>query len=125
MLETGVLISKSNEPIYWHLPSGRSSGYLPDTPELWSVIWDNRENVLGFAHTHPGTGIPGPSYEDVTTFAAIEAGLGKRLIWWISSDNELIKLEHGGKDKLSYNSELITLDVKWLEDLRSKSYGQH
>lgn len=98
---------------------------MPDTPELWSVIWDNRENVLGFAHTHPGTGIPGPSYEDVTTFAAIEAGLGKRLIWWISSDNEIIKLEHGGKDKLSYNSELIILDVKWLEDLRSKSYGQH
>ena len=33
------------------------------------------------AHTHPWKGSSAPSVTDTSTFRAVEAGLGKRLIW--------------------------------------------
>lgn len=84
-IEVGVLISKSMDVIHWHLPTGRSVGELPDSRELWDVMWKNRFRLLGFAHSHPGIATPRPSTTDITTFAAIEAGLGVRLNWWILS----------------------------------------
>ena len=89
MKEVGVLIDLEGQPIYWHLPEDRSSGALPDSRNLWDVIWENRDKVSGFAHTHPGYGKPGPSYTDITTFAAIETGLGRRLHWWIATGDQL------------------------------------
>src|SRR6185369_6039063 len=86
-LEAGVVVGYEGEPIFWHLPEGRTAGYLPDSRELWEVIWENRHNVYGIAHSHPGSGLPGPSREDITTFAGIELGLGRRLVWWITSSN--------------------------------------
>ena len=44
-------------------------------------IWSNRDRIGGVAHTHPWEGTTSPSSTDLTTFAAIEAGLGKRLYW--------------------------------------------
>lgn len=67
-------------------------GALPDSRELWDVFWTHRATLLGFAHTHPGRGIPGPSHTDLTTFAAVEAGLGKRLHWWIASSDHVVLL---------------------------------
>ncbi len=81
-LEAGVLVGLDGKPLYWHTPEDRSVGHLPNSVPLWNVIWELRDQVLGFAHSHPGQGIPGPSYEDLTTFASIEAGLGRRLKWW-------------------------------------------
>ena len=43
-------------------------------------------DLAGVAHSHPGGGIPTPSWEDLTTFAAVEDGLGQRLVWWIVSE---------------------------------------
>lgn len=83
MIETGVVIGPNDAPIFWHLPPGRSGGALPDSRDLWDVLWEHRETVVGFAHTHPFHGAPWPSSTDVTTFAAIEAALGRRLSWWI------------------------------------------
>jgi hypothetical protein len=51
------------------------------------AFWENRERVSGFAHTHPGSGLPEPSHTDLTTFAAVEAGLGKRLNWFILTED--------------------------------------
>ncbi len=94
MREAGVLIDLKGAPIYWHMPPGRSGGSLPDSRDLWDVIWENRANLSGFAHTHPGYGNPGPSQTDITTFQAIEAGLGKRLEWPIVSGDSLVVVYH-------------------------------
>jgi proteasome lid subunit RPN8/RPN11 len=101
-VETGALIDFDGEPIYWHTPNGRSGASLPDSRELWNIIWENRNKLLGFAHSHPGCGIPGPSYEDVTTFSAIELALGKRLVWWIVSCDGFVELVWIGPDELHY-----------------------
>ncbi len=74
MIECGVVVGIKGA-IHWHLPEGRTMGSIPDTRALWDVFWEHRKlDYLGFAHSHPGSGIPGPSMTDLTTFAAVEAG---------------------------------------------------
>lgn len=102
MIECGVVIDKNGGLIHTHQPPGRTAGNIPDTRSLWDVFWEHRENILGFAHSHPGSGVPGPSHTDVTTFAAIEAALGKRIYWWITSSDAFIRLEWVGPEKLDY-----------------------
>jgi hypothetical protein len=120
--EAGVLIDIHNEPIYWHLPNGRSQCHLPDSHELWNMIWENRHIVRGFAHSHPGSGSPLPSDTDITTFKAIESGLGKRLRWWITSDDSLAILEWEGPNPYDYKvfhpQPYNTYPHPWLEKLR-------
>ena len=120
-IEAGVLIGLDGQDIFWHLPQNRNGGSLPDSRELWDVIWENRDKVLGFAHSHPGRGIPGPSYEDVTTFAAVEAALGKRLTWWIISSNNCVELHWLGPEKYRYKREVIPDSLFWVERLRKES----
>lgn len=121
-MEAGVLLDREGKPIHWHLPPGRSGGSLPDSRDLWDVIWENRGNISGFAHSHPGSGLPGPSYTDVTTFAAIEQALGRRLNWFITSSDSWALYRWEGPDKLDYK--LLTSDLKWLDRLRAASnYG--
>lgn len=122
-IETGVVVGFNGEPIFWHLPEGRNAGYLPDSRALWEVLWKYRHTVYGFAHSHPGSGITGPSHEDVTTFAAVELGLGRRLVWWITSSDRLITLLWGGPGKHDYSCLFGPLDdPPWLEELRRLSY---
>lgn len=123
MQEAGVVVSTDGEPIYWHLPNARSSGALPDDAALWNVLRDNASRLAGVAHSHPGSGVPGPSYEDVTTFAALEAGLGKRFKWWIISSDSTVVCEWVGPDRLSYVAKVVPeAEVSgWLDGLRSAS----
>ena len=95
-IEAGVVIDLKGEPIFWHLPEERTGGSLPDSRKLWDVIWENRENLMGFAHSHPGWGMPGPSWTDVTTFSAVEKALDKRLDWWITSSDRIIVARWSG-----------------------------
>lgn len=88
-IETGVVINKRDEAIHWHLPPGRSAGSIPDSRNLWEVLLANRDNLYGFAHSHPGSGPVSPSHEDVTTFSAVERGLGLRLVWPIASSDHV------------------------------------
>lgn len=113
-IETGVVLDLAGQPLHWHLPPGRSVGGLPDSRSLWDVIWENRTNISGIAHSHPGSGKPGPSQTDVTTFAAIEAALGARLDWWIVSagDEALTLLRWAGGNKLNY-SEPFDVRQSW------------
>ena len=120
-MEAGVLIRYDNTPIYWHTPVGRSSGSLPDSNELWNQIWNNRDHILGFAHSHPGSGIPRPSYEDVTTFAAIEAALGRRLVWWITSSDKVSIVNWQGPKKLEYVDTEAGYEPSWARELRNLS----
>lgn len=121
MMEVGVVIDHDNKPIFWHLPEGRHGGALPDSRTLWDVLWDNRDLISGFAHSHPGGGVPGPSHTDVTTFAAIESALGKRLSWWITSETHLIVAWWRGPDRLSYIGDIIVSEPPWASELRRRS----
>ena len=95
MLENGVLLDGNYMPIYWHSPNGRTAGSIPDSRTLWEAFWDNRHNLYAFAHTHPGSGPSlGPSYTDITTFAAIEAALGVRLVWLILNEDNTVACIH-------------------------------
>jgi hypothetical protein len=121
-LEAAVVVGYEGEPLYWHLPQGRTSGYLPDSRSLWDVLWENRHNLYGVAHSHPGSGLPGPSWEDLTTFAGVELGLGRRLVWWITSQNGLSIVLWAGPGRYDY--EILSADgskPKWLDELRRHS----
>lgn len=124
--EAGVLISKSGDPIYWHLPEDRTAASLPDSRSLWDVTWEHRMSVLGFAHSHPGAGhYPSPSNEDLTTFSAIERGLGRRLTWWIANDSALTILLWAGPSEYIYAAEHVRVghEPPWVVELRQKSKG--
>jgi len=118
MMEAGVVIDRDGEPIHWHVPAGRTAGSLPDSRELWDVLWSNRDRLAGVAHSHPGGGIPGPSHEDVTTFSAVELALGRRLDWWITSADAVVVLRWQGPDKYDYRAERVDPEPAWTARLR-------
>lgn len=128
-MEAGVVISIENKPIYWHLPDGRNDVALPHSRELFFYLLKNKDIISGFAHSHPGSGIPGPSFTDLTTFAAVELGLGKRLNWWITSSSHLIVVRWAGventwptdEDRLNYKSNSVFENPEWLEQLKGYS----
>lgn len=124
MMEAGVLIDLQGNPIHWHLPPGRSVGYLPDSEDLWQVIWKNKDNISGFAHSHPGIGDPGPSWTDITTFSGIELALGRRLKWWIISSDSIALVEWANKDKYTYTVNKCDDDFVWLKKLHDVSYNE-
>jgi hypothetical protein len=122
MIEAGVVIgswggNQKDLPLYWHTPTGRSAGHLPDSQDLWGAIWQAYElGILqGFAHSHPGSGIPSPSETDLTSFAAIEAALGKRLDWWITSADHVVLLRWSEELKL-YDKQVVP-SPSWTAEL--------
>ena len=134
MMEAGVVLDTNDRPLYWHLPNNRSVGALPDSRALWDVLWDaHQRGVLrGFAHTHPGSGVPGPSHEDITTFKAIENALGRPVEWWIATSNGLIKVWTSlngqmlpGTDVFSSvdleGNQSFRMRTLWLDELRKHS----
>ncbi len=114
-METGVVISENEVPIYWHAPRGCTEVSIPDTTKLWDVLWLNRARVMGYAHTHPGAGVPFPSQEDLTTFAALEAALGRRLVWWIVSSTHTVSVEWIGD---AYAHRILLDEPRWVAELR-------
>jgi hypothetical protein len=104
MIETAMVFDLDGNVIHWHCPQGRSGGWIPDSRSLWDILWENRENLGGIAHTHPWHGEPAPSGTDVTTFAAIEAALGKRLVWPIVTMNQVKTFMWVGPGKHDYRA---------------------
>ena len=128
MREVGVVIVQGC-PEHWHDPPGSSSVSIPDDRGLWEVIWDLRDRIDGVAHTHPGTGFPSPSLEDLTTFMAVEAGLGRRLLWWIVSSGHASLCTWSPatseeRGELGYDVHFLHSDEEpwWAEELRERSF---
>lgn len=120
MKEAAAVIGRDGRPIYWHVPPDRSSGAIPDSSVLWDVLWDNRDNLLGVAHSHPGGGTPSPSGTDVTTFKAVEAGLGKKLYWWIASSETVAIFRTAPGGKIEY--QVLEEEPAWVAKLRELSH---
>lgn len=120
-LEAAAVIGLDGESVlYWHLPPGRSVTGLPDSHILWSVYWQHRETMSGQAHTHPGTGTPSPSIEDLTSYAACERGLGRHYNWWIASMDRLV-LVRLNPDNHSWLMTLVHDEPGWVAELRRHS----
>jgi len=122
-METGLVFSSHGSALYWHVPPDRSGGALPDSRDLWEVLWTNREILGGVAHTHPWNGEAHPSQTDVTTFAAVEAGLGERLVWPIVTFSVVGYFTWVGPGRLDYGElerrrfRLNRDDIERLRDL--------
>jgi hypothetical protein len=121
MIEVGVVFDVHGGVLHWHLPPGRTSVSIPDTRDLWQVLWTNRAVLGGVAHSHPGTGTPTPSHIDLTTFAACEAGLGRRLEWYITTADQLACFAWAGPERLAYQRVVRDPAPGWLNDLRAHS----
>lgn len=122
-IEAGVLVGIDGTPLFWHLPEGRNVVHLPDSRNLWDVMLENRDKISGFAHSHPGSGWPRPSKEDITTFSAVELGLGRRLFWWIASADRHVAITWTGPDKYAYDVLKMpsTPPPTWMAELRNHS----
>jgi hypothetical protein len=57
-----------------------SPGAVPDTRRRWETIWRLRDQLVEIVHSHP-LGPDTFSSEDLTTFAALDAALGRRLTY--------------------------------------------
>ena len=122
MREVGVVIGILEEPLYWHSPGDRSVAYLPDSVDLWGVLWAYRSNLRGFAPRHPGAGRPRPSSTDLTTFAAIETGLGERYNWYIVSKDRMVGVYWVGPGRCSYTVKDVVNEPGWADELRRLSH---
>ncbi len=124
-LETAAVVARDGSVIRWHAPGDRTSVALPDSQDLWDVVWENRSRVEGIAHTHPGSGYPSPSREDLTTFEAVESGLGVRLKWWILSSDCSVLLEwspRSGKYAFTHSTRFGDEEPGWMRQLRALSF---
>jgi hypothetical protein len=101
-MEAGYVFDFHGGLIHWHVPPDRSMSALPDSRSLWDVLWKNREILGGVAHTHPFTGVAVPSQTDLTTWAAVEQGLGQRLVWPIVTFSQVGYFTWEGPGRLTY-----------------------
>lgn len=111
MFETALVFDKEGKTLRWHEPNGRASCALPDSRDLWTFMLENRGILGGVAHTHPWEGEAWFSGTDVTTWAALEAGLGIRLVWPVVTLTEMKQYVWVGPDRLDYGFSPITLPV--------------
>ncbi len=87
------------------------------------MLWQAREGLGGVAHSHPHHGPPAPSWEDLTTFSACEAGLGVRLEWWIATLDEVRCFTFCGPGRYDYTGRAAADQetAGWLAELRRRS----
>lgn len=124
MMEAALVFDTEGKTIHWHLPPGRSGGSIPDTRDLWEVLWENRQHLGGVAHTHPWHGEAWPSNTDVTTFRAVEQGLGKLLLWPVVTFSEVgyFAFNERTKEYVKVDNKYVPIDGTIdVEELRALS----
>jgi hypothetical protein len=126
MIETALVFDNRGRVIRFHLPPDRTGGSIPDSRDLWTLIWDYRRTVAGVAHTHPWEGPASPSGIDVTTWRAIEQGLGKLLLWPIVTFTEVRCFVYndvtGGYEAVSEADRRVK-EISGIDRLRELSRG--
>jgi len=121
--ETALVFDDQGRVIWYHLPPDRTRSFLPDSRDLWEVMWKHRDILGGVAHTHPWHGPANPSQTDTTTWVACEAGLGKRLLWPIVTFSEVGYYVHNAVTGLYCLAGPLTIEVSGLDRLRDLSKG--
>jgi len=121
-MEVGVVVFEDGH--YWHEPDGSTSGSLPDSWTLWDVLWENRDRLVGFAHSHPGSGVPAPSHTDISTFRAVEQALGRNLEWWVISRDHVVLCTWERGSTGTWVAHIDEDEHVWLDELRRLSYTE-
>lgn len=62
---------------------------LPDSRDRWEAIWELRHDLYEIAHSHP-VGPSAFSAEDLSTMAAIDAALGRKLRYSVVAPRTMI-----------------------------------
>mgnify|MGYP003642595045 CR=1 FL=1 len=126
MMETALVFDTGGRILHWHEPAGRSSGSLPDSRGLWEVLWEHRAKekggtgrLGGVAHTHPWRGRAWPSGTDISTFRAVEQGLGQVLLWPVVTFTDVLCLRWEALSQVYISVPLPRLEG--LEELRERS----
>ena len=119
MIEVAVVFDNLGEAILWM--DGSDSAYVPDSRGLWLFLEENKGRLNGIAHTHPFSDDPLPSQVDITTWAAIEAGLGMRLIWPIVGRKKTRYFIWRGPDKHNYVEIILPKEHSVLEEALRRS----
>ncbi len=102
MIEVALVFDRRGRALHWHLPPGSTPASIPDSRDLWEVLWQHRHHLGGVAHTHPWAGRPEPSDIDLTTWSACERALGARLVWPIVTFTEEACFVWTGPGELDY-----------------------
>ena len=72
-----------------HADASNSPAALPDSRSRWEAIWEHRGELEIIAHSHPA-GPQAFSAEDVSTMAAIDDALGKKLEYIVVAPRAVI-----------------------------------
>lgn len=70
--------------------ASQSPVLLPDSRARWEAIWRLREQLVEIAHTHP-VGPAAFSSEDETTMDALDAALGRGLVYSVVTPVTMIR----------------------------------
>jgi hypothetical protein len=62
---------------------------LPDSRDRWEAIWELRHDLYEIAHSHP-VGPSAFSAEDLSTMAALDAALGRKLRYSVVAPRTMI-----------------------------------
>jgi hypothetical protein len=126
--EVIVVFDIHGKALYWH-DQDASAGYVPDSDDLFDFLWEHRHHLGGYAHTHPGMGKARPSGIDLSTFEALEKGLGKHLLWPILTFDNMICVVRNplykDRDKAMWTlAGPLTVEFDWIDELRRRSGAQ-
>jgi hypothetical protein len=99
MREVCLLIGQGGEVLWsdaWAWSVAQSSPLaLPDSRDRWEAIWRHRGQLAEVAHSHP-QGPLGFSPEDQTTMAALDAALGRALVYSVvAPDGRVVRTVDG------------------------------
>ena len=121
MIETAVVFNDQGEAFHWHDPPGRSGVSIPDSRDLWEVLWSSRGHLGGVAHTHPWSGPATASGTDLSTFAAIDGALGTRLLWPVVTFDAITYYGRRADGLYVRETDLNWWSPSWLAELRERS----
>lgn len=126
MIEVAAAFDNRGKAVFWADPKDCSSGSIQDSHAMWEKIWQHRTLIAGIAHTHPWDGDASASDTDLTTFKAIELGLGRRLLWpVVSMTDEKWYVRVGNGKSFRVTHPLLAGCELWsilVEDLRERSH---
>lgn len=121
--EAAIVVGQAGAITLTHVPAGRTAVAIPDAPDLWEHLIEHRDTTVAVAHLHPGAGVPSASREDLTTFDAIERGLGRRLQWWIATSDAVARFSWDERAGRYFRAETMknapAAEPTWVPYLRS------
>jgi len=94
-----------------------NAGFV-DGNKLWHLLYKYRNGIKYIVHSHPGSGAPRPSHEDLSTFKSMGYAGFAHVEWVIITRDYVHSFD---RDGVQIESSFPPLP-KWLHELRVLSY---